>query len=174
MTVSKAQLRAQAKYDKDNTVQIKLKLNKKTDKDIIDWLNEETVDITRGQEYAAYIFNAVFGDNPIFKFNGNVRNFGLIDNLPKEACVEVPCLVDGSGIRGCHVGKLPVQCAALNMQNINCQLLTIEAATTGKIETLYQAAMMDPHLQSELSIDDIVAMCDDLIEAHGDWLPKFN
>ena len=90
----------------------------------------------------------------------------LITNLPENACVEVPCLVDGMGIHPCHVGELPVQCAAMNMTNINVQLLTIEAAHTKKREHIYQAAMLDPHTAAELSIDDIIAMCDELIKAH--------
>ena len=109
-----------------------------------------------------------------FKIGGNVINNGLIPNLPAEACVEVPCFVDKSGITPTYVGPLPTQLAAMNSSNIYPQLLTIEAAVTGKIETLYQAAMMDPHTASELSIDDIVAMCDDLIEAHKGWLPEYH
>ena len=109
-----------------------------------------------------------------YQIGGNVLNNGLIDNLPADACVEVPCLINGSGLYPTHVGKLPVQCAAMNMTNINVQLLTIEAAVTGKKDHIYQAAMLDPHTGSELSIDEIVAMVDDLIEAHGDWLPKYN
>ena len=98
----------------------------------------------------------------------------LITNLPENACVEVPCLVNGYGVHPCHVGALPVQCAAMNMTNINVQLLTIEAAVTGKKEHIYQAAMLDPHTGSELDIDTIKKMVDDLIVAHGDYLPKFN
>ena len=86
---------------------------------------------------------------------------------------EVPCLVDGMGIHPCHVGKLPVQLAAMNMTNVNVQLLTIEAAVTKKKEHIYQAAMLDPHTASELSIDDIYAMVDELLEAHKDWLPEY-
>ena len=127
---------------------------------------------TRSHEYATYIMEAVVTNNPV-KIGGNVLNKGFIENLPSEACVEVPCLVDGMGIHPCHVGKLPVQLAAMNMTNINVQLLTIEAATTLKKEHIYQAAMLDPHTASELSIDDIVKMCDELIAAHGDWLPKY-
>ena len=112
--------------------------------------------------------------NTPYKIGGNVINNGLIPNLPAEACVEVPCLVDGSGVTPCHVGNLPEQCAALNRACINVQLLTIEAAMTRKKETIYQAAMMDPHLQSELSIDDIVSLCDDLIAAHQGWLPEYH
>ena len=104
--------------------------------------------------------------NTPYEIGGNVINNGLITNLPNDACVEVPCLVNGNGIHPTFVGKLPVQCAALNMTNVNCQLLTIEAATTGKKEHIYHAAMLDPHTSAELSIEDIIAMCDELIEAH--------
>ncbi|MBR6531272.1 MAG: alpha-glucosidase/alpha-galactosidase [Clostridia bacterium] len=128
---------------------------------------------TRSKEYASYIMEAMVTNNP-YKIGGNVLNTGLIDNLPTDACVEVPCLVDSSGVTPCHMGKLPVQLAAMNMTNINPQLLTIEAAVTKKKEHIYQAAMLDPHTGSELSIDDIVKMVDELIEVHGDWMPKYN
>ena len=127
----------------------------------------------RSHEYASYIFEAMETNKP-FKIGGNVMNTGgLIANLPREACVEVPCLVDASGVTPTYVGNLPPQLAALNRTNINTQLLTIEAAMTGKKEHIYHAALLDPHTSAELSIDDIVSLCDDLIEAHGDWLPKF-
>ena len=112
--------------------------------------------------------------NTPYQNGGNVLNNGLITNLPKEACVEVPCLVNRNGVNPCFVGDLPVQCAAMNMTNINVQLLTIEAAKTLKKDHIYQAAMLDPHTSSELDIDTIKAMVDDLIEAHGDYLPKYN
>ena len=127
----------------------------------------------RTHEYASYIMEAITTDVP-YKIGGNVINNGLITNLPKEACVEVPCLVNRFGIQPTYVGDLPIQCAAMNMTNINVQLLTIEAAVTKKKDVIYQAAMLDPHTSSELSIDDIVSLCDDLIEAHGDYLPKYN
>ncbi len=127
----------------------------------------------RSREYASHIMEAVVTDNP-FKINGNVLNTGLITNLPAEACVEVPCLVNKLGIQPTVVGKLPTQLAAMNMTNINPQLLTIEAAVTKKKDAIYQAAMLDPHTSSELSIDDIVKMCDELIEAEKDWLPIYN
>ncbi len=119
----------------------------------------------RTHEYASYIMESIVTNTP-YKIGGNVLNTGLIDNLPSNACVEVPCLIDGNGIHPTHVGELPPQCAAMNMLNINVQLLTIEAARTGKREHIYHAAMLDPHTNSELSIDDIIAMCDELIEAH--------
>lgn len=124
-------------------------------------------------EYAAKIMSAIVENKP-YKIGGNVLNHGFITNLPENACVEVPCLVDASGITPTYVGALPPQCAALNMTNINVQNLTIEAALTGKREHIYQAAMLDPHTAAELSIDDIVSLCDDLIEAHGDYLPKYH
>lgn len=126
----------------------------------------------RTHEYASYILEAIETGIP-YKIGGNVMNQGLITNLPKEACVEVPCLVDRSGISPTFVGDLPPQCAALNRTNINTQLLTIEAAMTGKKEHIYHAAMLDPHTAAELSMDDIIHMCDELIEAHQDWLPEY-
>ncbi len=132
-------------------------------------------DIThkRTREYACGIMEAIVSDEP-YKIGGNVINNGLITNLPAEACVEVPCLVNRMGIQPTYVGALPPQCAAMNITNINVQLLTIEAAVTKKKEHIYQAAMMDPHTSAELSIDDIVSLCDDLIEAHKGWLPEYH
>ncbi|MDR0730459.1 MAG: alpha-glucosidase/alpha-galactosidase [Treponema sp.] len=128
----------------------------------------------RSHEYASYILEAISTGIPC-KIGGNVLNRGgLIGNLPPEACVEVPCLVDKNGVNPCYSGPLPLQLAAMNMSNINVQLLTIEAAHTRKKEHIYHAAMMDPHTQAELSLDDIVKMVDELIEAHRTWLPAFH
>lgn len=126
----------------------------------------------RSKEYASYIMESIV-TNQSYKIGGNVINNGSIENLPADACVEVPCLVDGTGVNPCRVGRLPVQLAAMNMSNINVQLLTIEAAATKKKEYIYQAAMMDPHTGAELSIDDIVKMCDELIDAHGDYMKMY-
>jgi len=131
-----------------------------------------TLTHVRSKEYASRIMDAMETNIP-YKIGGNVINTGLITNLPRNACVEVPCIVDKSGVTPTFVGDLPEQCAAMNRTNINVQLLTIEAARTLKKDYIYQAALMDPHLQSELSIDHIVALCDDLIEAHEGWLPKY-
>lgn len=136
-------------------------------------VNNRELTHERTHEYASYIMEAIETNVP-FKIGGNVMNTGLIPNLPAEACVEVPCLVDASGVTPTYVGNLPPQCAALNRTNINTQLLTIEAAITRKKEHIYHAAMLDPHTSAELSIDDIIALCDDLIEAHGDWLPTYH
>ncbi|GFZ78254.1 alpha-galactosidase [Paenibacillus marchantiophytorum] len=138
-----------------------------------DLVNDANLTHERSHEYASYIFEAIETDVP-YKIGGNVMNTGLITNLPREACVEVPCLVDRNGVTPTYVGDLPPQLAALNRTNINTQLLTIEAAITRKREHIYHAAMLDPHTAAELSMDDIVAMCDDLIEAHGKWLPEYH
>ena len=136
-------------------------------------LTSDTLEHPRSSEYASHIMQAMVTNEP-YKIGGNVLNAGgLIENLPEDACVEVPCLVDGSGVAGTHVGRLPVQLAAMNMTNINVQQITIEAARTLKKEHIYHAAMLDPHTAAELSIDDIIAMVDELIERHGDWLPKY-
>ncbi|MBQ4366402.1 MAG: alpha-glucosidase/alpha-galactosidase [Clostridia bacterium] len=128
----------------------------------------------RSNEYASQIMETIVTGGT-YQIGGNVLNTGrLISNLPEEACVEVPCLVNGYGVQPCRVGPLPLQCAAMNMTNINVQLLTIEAAVTGKREHIYQAAMLEPHTASELDIDTIRRMVDDLIEAHGDYLPKYH
>jgi alpha-galactosidase len=124
----------------------------------------------RTREYASYIMDAMQTDVP-FRIAGNVLNTGLITNLPAEACVEVPCMVDRSGINPCYVGSLPVQLAALNMTNVNVQLVAVQAAVTHCRDTVYQAALLDPHTAAELSMDEIVHLCDDLIEAHGSWIP---
>ena len=120
---------------------------------------------TRSHEYASRIMEAILTDTP-YRIGGNVLNNGLIPNLPDEACVEVSCMVDRTGVHPTYAGPLPLQLAAMNMTNINVQLLTIEAAVTGKMEHVYHAAMMDPHTGSQLSTDEIVALCDELRAAH--------
>lgn len=132
----------------------------------------ENISHKRTSEYASHIIEAMETNKP-YKIGGNVLNKGLITNLPEDAVVEVPCLVDGSGIAPCYVGDLPQQLAALNRTNINTQLLTVEAAITGKRDYIYQAALLDPHTAAELSIDDIRNLVDDLIEAHGDMLDDY-
>ncbi len=127
----------------------------------------------RSLEYASRIMEAVVLDQP-YKIGGNVINHGMITNLPADACVEVPCLVDGMGVHPTYVGALPVQLAALNQTNINVQLAVIEAAHTRKKEHIYHAAMLDPHTAGELTLDEIVALCDELIEAHGDFMAMYH
>ncbi|MBR5156877.1 MAG: alpha-glucosidase/alpha-galactosidase [Clostridia bacterium] len=120
----------------------------------------------RSHEYCSRIMEAMVTDVP-YKIGGNVINNGAITNLPSNACVEVPCMVDSSGINPTYIGELPPQLAAMNMTNINVQLLTIEAAVKRKRENIYHAAMLDPHTAAVLSLDDIVTMCDEMIEAHA-------
>ena len=134
--------------------------------------NDPHLSHTISREYGSLIMESIVTGKPC-QIGGNVMNHNLITNLPSDAVVEVPCLVDKNGVQGTYVGALPPQCAALNMTNINVQLLTIEAALTRKRDHIYQAAMLDPHTAAELSIDDIVSMCDDLIAAHGNMLPKY-
>lgn len=124
------------------------------------------IEHVRSNEYASHIMEAMVANKP-YTIGGNVLNHGVISNLPWDACVEVPCLVDRSGVTPTYVGALPLQLAAMNSSNIYPQLLTIDAAYTGKRETVYQAAMMDPHTGAQLSTDEIVALCDDLFAAHA-------
>lgn len=135
-------------------------------------LNNGEITHTRSLEYASYIMEAIVTNQP-YKIGASVLNHGLIENLPSDACVEVPCLVDGSGITPCRVGRLPTQLAAMNMTNINPQLLTMEAAHNRDVSMIYQAAMLDPHTSAELNIRDIRAMVDELIEAHGEYMKMY-
>jgi alpha-galactosidase len=126
----------------------------------------------RGYEYASYIIEAMLTGKP-YTIGGNVINDNIITNLPRNACVEVKCVVDRTGIHPTVVGDLPEQLAALNRTNINVHLMTIEAAMTRKRDAAYQAAFLDPHTAAELPMDKIVEMCDALFEAHGNMMPRF-
>lgn len=136
-------------------------------------VNDENLTHTHSREYASGIINALETGTP-YSFGGNVMNTGLIDNLPADCCVEVTCLANEGGIQPCHIGALPHQLAALNLRQIGVHQLAVDAALTGKKDYIYQAALLDPHASAELTIDEICAMVDDLIEAHGDWLPKYH
>jgi len=131
---------------------------------------DETLGIEPSGEYGPLIIHSIETGTPRVVY-GNVPNDGLIDNLPSGCCVEVPCLVDAGDVQPTHIGQLPVQLAALMQTNINVQALTVEAALTGRREHVYQAAMLDPHTAAELDPEQITALVDDLIEAHGDLLP---
>ena len=135
-------------------------------------VNDGSLEHARSREYASYIMDAITTGTPTM-IAGNVLNKGLITNLPEDCCVEVPCLVDKNGVQPTYVGKLPTQLAALNRTNINVQELTVEAAMTLEKDKIYQAALMDPHANAELSISEIKAMVDELIAAHGDYLPAY-
>jgi len=131
------------------------------------------ITVTPSKEYGSLIIHSLETGTPRVIY-GNVMNDGLIDNLPGECCVEVPCLVDRNGIRPTRIGKLPPHLAALIQTNINVQGLTVEAALTRQRHYIYQAAMLDPHTGAELDLDQIWALVDELIAAHGDWLPDYH
>jgi alpha-galactosidase len=135
-------------------------------------LNSKKITHKRTKEYASWIMEAMETDVPA-RIGGNVLNHGLISNLPDNAVVEVPCLVDRNGIQGCYVGVLPAQLAALNQTHINVHQLVIEAALEKNKEKVYQAASLDPHLAAELPLDQIHALVTDLFKAHRDWLPRY-
>ncbi len=134
---------------------------------------ELEIEHERSHEYAALIIQSMETGQPRLVY-GNVPNRGLIDNLPQGCCVEVPCLVDKNGVQPTKIGALPPHLAAMMQTNINVQSLTVEAALTRKREHVYHAAMLDPHTAAELSLDQIWAMVDELIEAHGTMLPEYH
>ncbi|MEM9606257.1 MAG: alpha-glucosidase/alpha-galactosidase [Actinomycetota bacterium] len=131
---------------------------------------DSTLEVIQSSEYGAGIIHSIETGAPRVVY-GNVPNHGLIDNLPDGACVEVPCLVDGTGVQPTRVGALPPQLAALMQTNINVQSLAVEAALTGQRDHVYHAAMMDPHTSTVLDLDQIWELVDQLIDAHGDMLP---
>lgn len=134
---------------------------------------EKPINLNRGAEYAASIFNATFGDGDLFEFNGNVRNFGLIDNLPEGCCVEVPVLASKRGLNPMHVGPLPAQLALLNNISARCEEMVVEANVTGNKDLVYQACYFDPLASAVLSLDEIKTMTDEMFEANKEWLPQF-
>lgn len=132
----------------------------------------ETIDVAPSHEYAATIMNAVTTNQPAVIY-GNVANHGAIPQLPEGAAVEVPCLVDAGGIQPTTVTDIPAQLIALMRTNLNVQELTVQALLTENREHIYHAAMLDPHTAAELDLGQIHALIDDLITAHGDWLPDW-
>ncbi|WP_392558444.1 alpha-glucosidase/alpha-galactosidase [Orbus mooreae] len=141
-------------------------------KELAEYQNAERIDIKQSKEYASTIINSIWTGEPSVIY-GNVRNNHLIDNLPEGCCVEVACLVDANGITPTKVGKLPSHLAALMQTNINVQTLVTEAILREDKNSVYYAALLDPHTAVVLSIDEIYALIDDLIGAHGDWLPSW-
>jgi alpha-galactosidase len=131
----------------------------------------EGLKVTPSVEYGSSIIHSLETGHPRVVY-GNVSNDALINILPSGCCVEVPCLIDKNGIQPVRIGKLPVQLAALMQTNINVQSLTVEALATGNREHIYHAAMLDPHTAAELDPDQIWSLVDDLIDAHGEWIPE--
>ena len=142
----------------------------KLDNDITPISNET---IKRSNEYASYILDGITNNNKVI-INANIINDNLIDNLPLDSCVEVPCEISDKGIKPQRIGKLPTHLAGLMKTNINVQQLTAEAANSRRKESVYHAAMLDPLTSSILSIDEIYKMVDELLIAHQDFLPKYN
>jgi alpha-galactosidase len=130
----------------------------------------EPLELEPGPEYAPQIIHSIETGTPRMVY-GNVRNGGSIDNLPEDCCTEVPCLVDRSGVQPTRLGSLPPQLAALNRLYLNVCELTVRAALEERRDLVYQAALLDPSTAATLSIDEIVRVCDELIEAHGDLIP---
>ena len=128
-------------------------------------------EVNRSSEYGAQIIHAIETDTPT-RIYGNVPNRGLIENLPDDACVELPALVDGQGVQPTQIGRIPPHLAALMQTNINVQSLTVEALITENREHVYHAAMLDPHTAAELDLKQIRDLVDALIEAHGDMIPE--
>lgn len=138
------------------------------------WLNDPNIDLKRGHEYAAFIFNAIFGDKSLYKFNGNVLNTGLIDNLPQGACVEVPVLASPHGLEPIKIGKLPDQIAALVHTSSICEELAVEGSLQGDPRKVYQAVAFDPLSSAVLGIQEIKAMTAKMLRQNKDYLPQFS
>lgn len=134
------------------------------------WLEEPSTDLKRGKEYAASIFNATIGDGSLYEFNGNVRNFGLIDNLPAGCCVEVPVVASRRGFSPIHVGSLPPQLAILNNISARCEELAVEGAISGDPRMIFHAICFDPLTSAVLSLAEIKKMVKEMFEANRNWL----
>ncbi len=134
---------------------------------------QEPVDLKRGEEYAAYIFNAILGDGEMFKFNGNVRNWNLVENLPYGCCVEVPVLASKRGLEAMHVGKLPPQLALLSGTSAQIEEMAVEGSQAGDKEMIYQAICYDPLTASVCSLQEIRDMVNEMFMQNEEWLPQF-
>ena len=142
-------------------------------KDIEKWLADEKTNLERGHEYAAFIFNACFGDGALYEFNGNVQNFGLVSNLPEGCCVEVPVLASKRGIDPIAVGALPDHLAILNNVSARCEELAVEAAIDGDTRKVFHAICMDPLTSAVLSLGEIKSMTDAMFKKNAPYLPQF-
>ena len=143
---------------------------KYSDEDFL--VNEPARLPARSIEYGSYIIEALECGRT-FKLNGNVINGGMITNLPEDCCAEGPIYVDRTGLHKTVVGKLPSQCAALNLTNINVQRLAVEAATSGDPEHIVHACAMDPLTAAVLSLKEIREMTAQMLKAESQWLPQF-
>lgn len=150
-----------------------LEREKTWERDIREWLAKDAVPLERGEEYAAPIFNATFGDGALFEFNGNVLNTGLVENLPPGCCVEVPVLASRRGLQPMGVGALPAHLAILNDLSARCEDLAVEAALDGDPRKVFHAICMDPLTSAVLSLGEIREMTRSLFRQHAPWLPQF-
>lgn len=141
--------------------------------EVKEWIEKEPINHERGHEYAAYILNAILGDGSIFEFNGNIRNFGLIDNLPHGACVEVPIIASKRGFNPIKVGNLPPQLALLNYINSSCEELAVEGSLEGDPKKIFYAVAYDPLTSAVLSLAEIKQMVKEMFEINKDYLPQF-
>ena len=149
------------------------KRNNTRDADMAKALAEDNVSLARGQEFAAYIINAVLGDGEMFEFSGNIRNHGLIANLPDDVIVEVPIVASKRGLQPIQVGKLPRQIAALNTVTAQGEELAVEGCIAGDKEMIYHACVNDPLTAAVCSLEEIKRMVDEMFEANKDLLPQF-
>ncbi len=134
---------------------------------------KKPIELARGNEYASNIFNAIFGDHTMYQFNGNVRNFNLVDNLPYGCCVEVPVLASREGLRPMHVGALPAQLAVLNNTSARCEELAVEGALAGDPNMIYHAVLFDPLTSAVLSLAEIRDMVNEMFAANKKYLGYF-
>ena len=154
------------------SLNLRIKRKETWPEDIKKWIAEKP-DTKRGQEYAANIFNAIFGDNALYTFNGNVLNTGLIDNLPENSCVEVPVLASKNGIQPMHVGPLPAHLATLVGTTARIEDMIAEAAVTGDRRLVLHAVQLDPLTSAVCSLEEIDQMVNLLFEKNRDYLPAF-
>lgn len=147
--------------------------NRRNWKEHLKNMRDRPIDLKRGNEYASYIFNAVFGDHTLFEFNGNVLNNGLIDNLPEGCCVEVPVIASKRGLSPIKVGSLPKELATLVNTNAMCEELAVEGALTGDPRKIFHAICHDPLTSAVLSLSEIKSMVDKMFEVNKEWLPQF-
>jgi len=147
-----------------------LKMDTEWEQGIKDWLAKDDIDITRSHEYASYIYNACFGDGEIFKFNGNVRNFGLIENLPHGCCVEVPVFASKDGLEAVAVGNLPDHLAVMVSQSAQCEELAVDAYLSKDRRKVFHAILQDPLTAAVCSMAEIKAMVDEMFEFNKDYL----
>ena len=156
------------------SLNLRLEREKTWVKELDQWINEEEVDKKHSGEYASNIFNARFGDGKLFKFNGNVLNRHLIDNLPENCCVEVPVLASQYGMEPIHVGSLPDHLSILVGTTARIEDMVAEAAVTGDRRKVFQAVCMDPLCSAVCSLQEIKEMTDALFAKNKDYLPAFH